>query len=180
MTSSDKTLLKIHISLGGHRNFSWKYHFVVFLSTSLQYKVFGPHILPILPTGALHSDKKHSKYVLTSSNQSYIPITYHFGRHRRVFGKLLIDFWSISPKFDYILPQISPIFPTGVSQNDKNPSKYVFNSSKQTYLTITNHLGGHKRVFGKLLIDFFDYQHKIRRFLAPNFAYFAHWSFTKW
>ena len=58
-----------------------------------------------------------------------------------------------SPEFDPFWPQISPILATGASYNDKNQSRYVFTSSKQNYLPITNHFGGLKRVSDELFGD---------------------------
>ena len=110
----------------------------------------------LIPTEALHYDINQSKYVITSSNQTYLAITNHFGGYRRVFGKLLSDFWSTSPKIDDFWPQISPFLPTGASHNDTDQSKYVLTSSNQTYLAITNHFDRYWRVFVKLLGDFWS------------------------
>ena len=73
---------------------------------------FWPQILPTLPTRASQNDINQSEYVIVMSNQTYLRITTHFGRHRRVFGKLLSDFWSTSPKNDDFRPQISPLLPS--------------------------------------------------------------------
>ena len=136
-----------------------------FWSTSPKFDDFLPQISPILPTGASNNDKNHFKYGFTSSKQNYLPITDHFGGLKRVSDKLLSDFWSTSSKFDDFLPQISPILPTGTSHNDKNHSKWVSTSWKQTYLPITNHFGGHRRVSGKLLSDFWSTSPKFDDFL---------------
>ena len=130
-----------------------------------------PRISPNLTTAASHNDKNYSKYVSTSSKQTFLPITNHSGPLKRVFGKLLSDFWSTSPKFDHFGPQILPILPTGASDNDKNHSKYLFTSSKQTYLPITNHFGELKRVSGKLLSDFWSTSPKFDQF-GPKFRLF--------
>ena len=56
--------------------------------------------------------------------------TIHFGGLRRISGKLLSNFLSMSPKFDDFWPQVSPILPNGTSPNDKNHCKNVLASSK--------------------------------------------------
>ena len=81
----------------------------------MKFDDFWPQISPILPTGVSQNDKNYSKYVFNSSRQTYLPITDHFGGQRRVFGKLLIDFWNTIPIFDGFLPQVLPILPTGAS-----------------------------------------------------------------
>ena len=96
-----------------------------------------------------YNDKNQSKYVASSSNQTYLPITINFGGHRRLSSTLLSYFWSTSPNNDEFWPHISPILLSGASYNDKNQSKYVVSSSNQTYLPITTHFGGHRRFSGK-------------------------------
>ena len=71
-----------------------------FPSTSPQIDDFRPQNSPFLPTGASHNESNQSKYVLTLSNQTFLAITNRFGGYRRVFGKLLSEFWSISPQID--------------------------------------------------------------------------------
>ena len=61
-------------------------------SSSPKFDNFWPQISPILPTGTSDSDKNHSKYPFTSSKQTHLPITNHFGELKRVSGKLLSDF----------------------------------------------------------------------------------------
>ena len=51
--------------------------------------------------------KKQTKYVVTSSKQTYLPITTHFAGQRRFSGKLLSDFWSTSPKMMIFGPEFS-------------------------------------------------------------------------
>ena len=73
--------------------------------------IFGPQISPFLPTRASHNDTNQSKYALTGWNQTYLPITTHFGTNRLVFGKLLSDFWSTSPKIeDFLAPRFRPFY----------------------------------------------------------------------
>ena len=127
-----------------------------FLELLSHFRRVWPLISPILPTGASYNDENHSKYVFSSSKQTYLPITNHFGGHRWVSGKLLSNFWSTSQKFDDFWQRISPILPTGASHNDKNHSKYVFTSSKQPYLPVTNHFGGLKRDSDELWSDFWS------------------------
>ena len=115
---------------------------------------------PIWPTGPSQNDINQSEYVIVMSNQTCLCITTQFRRHWRVFGKLLSDFLSTSPKNDDFSPQISPILPSGPSQNDINQSDYVIVMSNQTFLRITTHFGRHRRVFGKLLSDFWSTGHK--------------------
>ena len=81
-------------------------------------------------------------------------MTTHFGENRLVFGQLLSDFWSTSPKIEDFYPQISPFLPTGASQNDRNQSKYAVTGWNQSYIPMTTHFGEHRRLFGKLLSDF--------------------------
>ena len=66
---------------------------------------------------------KQSKYVLTSSNQTYQLIVARFGGHRPVFDKLLSDVWSTSPKIDDFWTIILPPFFTEVSAFDKKLGK---------------------------------------------------------
>ena len=143
-----------------------------FWCSSPKFDGFLPQNSAILPIGVSHNDKKHSKHAFYSSKQTYLPITNHFGGHRGVPGKLLCDFWSTSPKFDDFWPQISPILPTGAPPNDKKHSKYVLNLSKQTYLSITNHFGGLRRVYCKILIDFWSTSPKSTNF-GPKFRLFC-------
>ena len=75
-----------------------------------KWKIFGPQIASFYPTGASHNDKNQSKYLVTAWNRTYIPIATHFSEHRRVFGKLLSDFWSASPKMEDILPPDFALF----------------------------------------------------------------------
>ena len=65
-----------------------------------KWKIFGPQIASFYPTGAL----------VTAWNRTYIPNATHFSEHRRVFGKLLSDFWSASPKLEDILPPDFALF----------------------------------------------------------------------
>ena len=123
--------------------------------------IFGPHISPILPTGALHNDINQSKYAVTGWNQTYLSITTHFGEHTRVLGKLLSDFWSNTPKTDDFCPQISPFSPNGASQNSRNQSKYAVTGWNQTYLSMTTHFGEHSGVFCKSLNGFWGNSPKI-------------------
>ena len=132
----------------------------------------APQISFILLTGASYDPTKQSKCILTSSNQTYLLITTHFSRYRRVFGKLLSDFWSISPKIDDSWPQLSPIFFTRVSYNDINQSKYVLPSSNQTYLLLTTHFSRYRRVFGKLSSVFRAPAQKLT-ILGPKFRLFC-------
>ena len=76
--------------------------------------ISGLQILPSLPTGAWQNDRNLPKYAVTGSNQSHQPMTTHFGEHRLVFGKLLHNFWSTSPKIEDFCspPQIWPFLPT--------------------------------------------------------------------
>ena len=46
----------------------------------------------------------------------------------------------------------------------KNHTKYIFASSKQTYLSTTNHFGELKRVSGELLSDFWTTSPKFDHF----------------
>ena len=85
--------------------------------------------LPELLTGASYNDRNQSIYVVTSSNQTYLPITTHFGGYRGFSGKLLSDFWSTRPKNDDFWRQISTILLAGASYNEKKQSKYVVTSS---------------------------------------------------
>ena len=66
--------------------------FSAFWSISPQNDNFWPRISPIMITGDSYNDKNLSKYVVTSSNQTYLPITTHFADHRGFSGKLLSDF----------------------------------------------------------------------------------------
>ena len=77
-----------------------------------------------MPTFASNNDINELKYLLTSSNLSD-NYSYHFGRHRPVFGKLLIDYLRTRPKNYDTWPQISSNFPNGDSHSDKEQSKYV-------------------------------------------------------
>ena len=105
---------------------------------------FWPQISSNFPSGATNYNKNQSKYVLNSSNQIFLLITTHFGEHRRVFGKLLSDFWGTSPIIDDFWPQISSNFPSGATHYDKNQSKHVLTSSNQICLLIITHFGGHR------------------------------------
>ena len=171
--SSNQTYLPINTHFGGHRGVSGEL-LSDFGSTGPKMNNSWSQSSPILPTGASYNNKNHSKYVISSSNQTYLPISNHFGGHRRVFGKLLSDFCSNSPKFDNFWPQISPILPTGASYNDKTMSKYVSTSSNQTYLSITTHFGGHGRVIGELLSDFWSTSPKIGNFQRKNSTFLLH------
>ena len=109
----------------------------------------------MLLTGASYIDKR-SKYIVTLSNQTYLPIATLCAGQRRFSDKLLSDFWSISPKNDDCWPRISSILLNGASYNEKNQPKYISTSSNQTYLHITTHFASHKRFSGKLLSDFWS------------------------
>ena len=145
----NQTNLVINIIFGEYRRVFGKL-LIDFRGTSPKIKDFLPQISPFLPSRGSHNDTNQSKYVLTSSNKTYLAITNHFGGSRRVFGKLLWDFWSTSPLIDDFWPQILPYLPTGATHNETNQSKYVLTSSNQTYLAITNHLGG----YGESLVSY--------------------------
>ena len=143
-----------------------------FWSSSPKIDDCWPQISPILPTTASYNHINQLNYVLTASNQTYLLITTHFSQYKRVFGVLLSDFWSTSPKIDDSWPQISPILPTTASYNNINQLKYVLTSSNQTYLLITTHFSRYRRVFGKLLSEFWSTSPKIVIF-GPKFHLFC-------
>ena len=57
------------------------------------------------------------------SNHTYLPIITRFGGHGGVICKILSDFGAPATKIDVFWPQISPILPTGASNNDENHAK---------------------------------------------------------
>ena len=84
-------------------------HWVIFGAPAPILKIFCLHISPFLSTGASQNDRYLSKYAVTGWNQSYIPMTTHFGKHRRLFGKLLSDFSKNSSSTSPLGPQ-KPLF----------------------------------------------------------------------
>ena len=69
------------------------------------------------------------------------------------FGASALGNAILGVQVDNFWPQISPIFPTGASHYNENQSQYAVRSPNQTYVSITSHLGGHRRVSGELLND---------------------------
>ena len=90
-----------------------------FWSSSPKIGDFWPHISAILPPAASQNTKKLAKYVVTLSNQIYLPMTTRCGGQRHVFGELFSGFWSSSPKIGDLGPQISAILFPAASQNCK-------------------------------------------------------------
>ena len=85
--------------------------------------ILGPQISPFLPTGASQNDRNQSKYAVTGWNQSYIPMTTHFGEHRRLFGKLLSDSSKNSPIIEDFGPRFRPFYPLDLrimTETDQN------------------------------------------------------------
>ena len=143
-----------------------------FWSTSPKIYDSWPQISPLLPTTASYNHINQLKYVLISSNQTYLLITTHFSQYKRVFGMLLSDFWSSSPKIDDCWPQISLILLNRDSYNDINQSKYVLTSSNQTYLLISIHFSRYRWFLGKLLSEFWSTSQIIVLF-GPKFHLFC-------
>ena len=82
---------------------------VVFGAPALNWRISWPQISAILLPAALKNCIMLAKYVVTLSNQTYLPFTTRFGGQRHVFGELFSGFWSPSPEVGDFWPQISPI-----------------------------------------------------------------------
>ena len=80
-----------------------------FWSSSPTIGDFWPQISAILLPAAWQNCKRLVKYVVSLSNQTYLPMTTRFGGQRVVFGELFSGFWTSSPKIGDFWPQISPI-----------------------------------------------------------------------
>ena len=86
---------------------------------------FRAQISPILAHGGSQNLQNLPKFVNSLYNQTYLTITNRLGGHMYIFGMLLSDFLSSSPKIGYFWTQISPILATGGSQNLQNLPKQV-------------------------------------------------------
>ena len=59
---------------------------VIFGARAPILRIFCLHISPFLPTGTSHKERNQSKYAVTGWNQTYLPMTTHFGELRLVFS----------------------------------------------------------------------------------------------
>ena len=135
-----------------------------FWSSSPKIGKFWPQISAIFLPAAWQNCKRLAKYVVTLSNQTYLPIITRFGVQRHVFGELFSGFWSSSPTIGDFWPQISAILLPAAWQNCKRLVKYVVSLSNQTYLPMTTRFGGQRVVFGELFSGFWTSSPKIGDF----------------
>ena len=135
-----------------------------FWSSSPKIGKFWPQISAIFPPADWQNCKRQAKYVVTLSNQTYLPIITRFGVQRHVFGELFSGFWSSSPKIGDFWPHISAILPPAASQNTKKLAKYVVTLSNQICLPMTTRFGGQRHVFGELFSGFWSSSPKIGDF----------------
>ena len=107
--SPTQTYVSITSHSGGHRRVSGEL-LNDFWTTYPKSAHFYPQISPILSTGASHNDEKQSEYAGACPNQTYIPITTHFGGHTRVSGELLNNFGASAPKLVIFSPNFTLFF----------------------------------------------------------------------
>ena len=86
-------------------------YWVIFGAPAPILKISCLHISPFVHNGASYNDRNQSKYAVTGWNQTYLPITTHFGEHRRLFGKLLSDSSRNSPIIEDFGPRFRPFYP---------------------------------------------------------------------
>ena len=127
-----------------------------FWSSSPKIGKFWPQISAIFLPAAWQNCKGLAKYVVTLSNQTYLPIITRFGVQRHVFGELFSGFLSSSLKIGNFWPHISAIFLLAASKNWKRLAKYVVTLCNQTYIPITIRFGGQRHVFGELFSGFWS------------------------
>ena len=132
VTLPNQTYLPITGRFGGQRHLFGK---LVndFWGSSPKIADFCPYISPLLLPPGTWNCENMSKYGVSLSNQTCLPMTGRSGGKRHVFGKLVSDFWGSNPKIaDFLAPYLT-IFATCRLMSTQNLSKCGFTLSNQTY-----------------------------------------------